>query len=491
MDLSRLANRHKYKYPGYRLVNHIKVASPIYSIPLDIVIQKKKDLSIIQEFCLKLISEKINDTKIISELLGIEKNVIDDNISELISNDIAKYNLSSGISITEKGKRVSKELKLEVPVNLNYIFYMDALTGNIYVDDKRLSNHREIQKDSLKSIPIIKSRPTLEDIKFKDIKSAIRKYNNNFNKLSDDLEGDLVYINDMDKPEVQYKYIDLLVFYKKEDNDSDEDEIKIIPFEKSDLIKDYIDLIDIDLVKSVILEKQDDAKYKSILEDVDSKLIEDAKKSELEYEEIEKKLILEKEKEEIIMVDSSIDINNKELQILQKRILSLEEDVKMLSRNRVIHTYEHRDIMIKALRNAKKFVIIISPWIRKPAFDKELENLIYQTVDRNVMVVIGYGISDKKDECDKDIINRLKKLSSQNNNFELVNLPEVAYNTHEKVLICDCEFMVITSFNWLSFAGNPDWGLRQETGYYIEQKNSIDDMIKNVFYRMKLNSLKV
>ena len=40
--------------------------------------------------------------------------------------------------------------------------------------------------------------------------------------------------------------------------------------------------------------------------------------------------------------------------------------------------------------------------------------------------------------------------------------------------------MVITSFNWLSFKGDPRRGFRQETGYYTELKDCISDMKKNL-----------
>lgn len=57
-------------------------------------------------------------------------------------------------------------------------------------------------------------------------------------------------------------------------------------------------------------------------------------------------------------------------------------------------------------------------------------------------------------------------------------------NTHEKVLIKDNEYMVITSFNWLSFKGSPDKGFRQETGYYTESKEVIKQMKANLSNRM-------
>ena len=45
-------------------------------------------------------------------------------------------------------------------------------------------------------------------------------------------------------------------------------------------------------------------------------------------------------------------------------------------------------------------------------------------------------------------------------------------STHEKVLIVDREFMVVTSFNWLSFRGQ--WGQRAEAGIYHRIRDEIE-----------------
>ena len=59
-------------------------------------------------------------------------------------------------------------------------------------------------------------------------------------------------------------------------------------------------------------------------------------------------------------------------------------------------------------------------------------------------------------------------------------------NTHEKVLVSDDKFMVVTSFNWLSFRGDPNFGFRQETGIYTESKDCIREMKENLSERMNI-----
>lgn len=57
-------------------------------------------------------------------------------------------------------------------------------------------------------------------------------------------------------------------------------------------------------------------------------------------------------------------------------------------------------------------------------------------------------------------------------------------NTHEKVLLVDGKYVVITSFNWLSFKGDPNRGFRQETGLYTIDKDTINKTLDSLEKRM-------
>lgn len=55
-------------------------------------------------------------------------------------------------------------------------------------------------------------------------------------------------------------------------------------------------------------------------------------------------------------------------------------------------------------------------------------------------------------------------------NFELRRFG----NTHEKVLVKDSEFIVLTSFNWLSFRGDPSRELRYERGIKVTDPSYVE-----------------
>jgi len=53
-------------------------------------------------------------------------------------------------------------------------------------------------------------------------------------------------------------------------------------------------------------------------------------------------------------------------------------------------------------------------------------------------------------------------------------------NTHAKVLIKDSEFAAITSFNWLSFKGDPHRTFRDEQGTLLQVSELVDGKFREL-----------
>ena len=49
---------------------------------------------------------------------------------------------------------------------------------------------------------------------------------------------------------------------------------------------------------------------------------------------------------------------------------------------------------------------------------------------------------------------------------------------HSKILICDRDWMITTSFNWTSFKGDIKRGERKEKGTFINDKREIEKVVK-------------
>ena len=126
-----------------------------------------------------------------------------------------------------------------------------------------------------------------------------------------------------------------------------------------------------------------------------------------------------------------------------------------------------------ALKDSKDRLLIISPWIRakvvNPSFVRQLEVLL----KRNVKVFIGYGLGqedEEMNESDRRAEQALRNLADRFSHFRFIRFGD----THSKILISDRKFIVTTSFNWLSFRGDPNRTFRDEQGMFVGLPDIVD-----------------
>lgn len=134
-----------------------------------------------------------------------------------------------------------------------------------------------------------------------------------------------------------------------------------------------------------------------------------------------------------------------------------------------VGVFEHPALLERALETAQRRLMIIAPWVRRAVVTREflakLEKRLL--VGANVTVVHGYGDDDSG--SDEDAIARLATLGRYPN-FSLLRVR----NTHAKVLIFD-DVWVSTSFNWLSFRGDPERAYRMEEGTLVAIPERVDE----------------
>jgi phosphatidylserine/phosphatidylglycerophosphate/cardiolipin synthase-like enzyme len=94
-------------------------------------------------------------------------------------------------------------------------------------------------------------------------------------------------------------------------------------------------------------------------------------------------------------------------------------------------------------------------------------------LQRGIELIIGYGFGESKEQEEK-FVDRFKKfMTSPKKSLGKFHIYRVG-DVHSKVLICDSNFMIISSFNWLSFAGDPTRGSRVEDGMLTKDQMAID-----------------
>jgi len=493
VTIEELAQKNANVVAGYDLVKYFEAACPVYKIELNFTLQKKKPLSILQEFILKFLQENVTSTSMICDFLGINSDVVFNAIADLRANDLLTLDIyREKLRITDKGRTVLKKASMIVPEELTFCVIMDGLTGNMFIDTKRYYKGNELKDNTMVSLKAALERPNIEDISYEKLNNAIKQYRISNGKNSF-FEGELLSINKIEKIYTEYKKIFILVYYNYE-----KETMELRAFDKSIRCQEYETIIlrmQNDRLHQIEFDRKtivDELNERPLLNSIPKEIIEEAEEFENRKTDYQKQIDVLKTK--IIDFNEQIDgetFSEKEKVTATQQVRILEKQLEKLqsrqqSANRILNTYDHRPLLLRALKDARNQVVIVSPWIKRSGLNQEVLSLIEKALQKKVQIVIGYGISDQQDS-DPKILNQLQKMSNKEYGryLQIINLN----NTHEKVLICDNDFLVITSFNWLSFKGDPKFGFRQETGYYTEIEEGIKKMKENLSQRMGIDLL--
>lgn len=486
MTIDELAKLKANSVPNSTLVKYYEAGIPQWHMEAILTMLKPKKLSVLQEFILKFISSGIDDVSDICNFLGVNKTAVNNAVAVLQKNNLITVDIFySKLKLTDKGEKALKEAATIVPEDIEYALYVDGLLGNVYLDTRKLYTSKELRSFEIKPINTTVEKPTLDSLVYEEVKRAINLFKKNHAYEQDKLEGDLQEISRVAKTYVEYKKVSVLVFMNKSED------IEFQVFDGTTRNDDYSIALQkqynnnsrvLDFDSNFISEAEENNSLISVLP---QEIIESAKSFSYKDSTLEREISnLTTQLDAIKKNDDDNDEQQKEsaterIRFLEKKIDEMKNERK--GADRILSTYDHRPLLLDALDNAQNMVVIVSPWIKSGGLNNEILGRIERALQRSTRVIIGYGISEKEDS-DRWILQRLTDIQKKKYGDKLL-LVKLS-NTHEKVLIKDNEYMVITSFNWLSFKGDPNKGFRQETGYYTESKEAINQMKANLSNRM-------
>lgn len=128
-----------------------------------------------------------------------------------------------------------------------------------------------------------------------------------------------------------------------------------------------------------------------------------------------------------------------------------------------IGVFEHPLRLKTALSSAQRRILIISPWIRRAVVNSQFLTDLERRLKGGVDVQIGYGIGLDGAGTDQAAIDKLNALARTYLNFKFARLP----STHAKILIYD-DVYITSSFNWLSYRGDPNRTYKMEKGTLVQ-----------------------
>ena len=142
---------------------------------------------------------------------------------------------------------------------------------------------------------------------------------------------------------------------------------------------------------------------------------------------------------------------------------------------------EHRKFLLRTLNQANKTIVIFSGWLTDYSVNDEFRSKIKSCLDRGVDIIIAWGykksgsISSEQKNAGEKSIRDLQEWTSLNKTKG--TLETFYFPNHSKILICDTQYAVMGSFNWLSNSGG---STNEERSWIVYNKDFIQDEIVEI-----------
>ncbi|MCI0338692.1 MAG: phospholipase D-like domain-containing protein [Acidobacteria bacterium] len=480
MKPEEVAQRYAYSRADFDLIGYAEVGLPVYRLTILALTLRHKKVSPLEEFVLRSLSAGLINIGEVGAFLGIKRTVVESILVNLFRSEDVTLSGEPGtreqlLRLTQKGLKTIETALSVTPEERSLQVYFDGLLRTpISLPRELLYSPRELRDEGMIEIPALPvTPPQLKDISPKDFEKIIQQTS----KRIGENRIDILALKDMEKRErffrqgVALKYLSkdkqsLQVAFVIDGRISEDHEkafaVKDGPrksghlFTTPILSEDISHIVSRDIADLPSLDQGDSERLKLSLVDA-LKELEQANSEFEDAETKEGKAAAELKRQE---ATNQITSSRKALEDLPMRFLSV---------------YDHPPILEKAITDSQERVMIISPWIRQQVVDVDFVDKLRTLLNRDVRIYIGYGLGDNN--SDEQAIRALRNLARQYSSLSIVNIG----HTHAKVLISDRSYVVIGSFNWLSFRGDPNRTFRDEQGVLISHPTKVEEKFLEQF----------
>jgi len=479
-----VAARFAMQRPGHRLVTFGDVGLPVYWLKVRALVLTPSPLPATQVFLLRTISEGLTTTEDISGFLGLERVVVEADLSELLRRDDLALaappgELQQALKLTPKGSATLAKEASEFPEERTLWFGIDATTGRAVTESSSyLLASKDARADGLRPLPGLTTRPECADLDQADVQRAIERATGRKQKAQ-------TILSFLDIEERHLRFIpaialvykaaseeDIQVAFAVEGHISAEHEEAFAKLEgaaRSGLLKELsesaqsvpalpIDLGLANLATQTVPDDQERVASEAVLSRAEEKAAEEA------------------------IRESTTEQERTDFTLRQKeaRQRAKDSEAKLAAPTiRRLSVFEHAPLLKSAISTSAKRLLLISPWITSKVVDGYFLDEFRSMLDRKVRVFVGYGLEDGRNtkeptEQDRAAIHDFERLAKKYPHFTFRKFG----NIHSKILIVDSRLAVYTSFNWLSFRGDPRRPLREENGLMVTFPEKVDQFFE-------------
>lgn len=462
-----IAATHAYDRPGARLVGFEEVAIPYFLLTIDAVVQRRKRLGVLEEFTLSAIDAGMRDSSSVAEFLGLEQQMVDDIIWAHWQEDRIDLLPGEGgrrrLGITEIGAKTLRELVASEPERTELPVPFDRLTWRcVSLSRGDLVRDSALSTDVRQMLPRVRRRPRGAEIPVDAVSETIRS------RVEGERSAEVLAIKDVVRAERWWRDAVLLVYESTTDGSHDISvAVDARPSREHELAlaqQGGLESLGISIATPIDREEPEaDPEIAQVLE-----ANEERAAALMEQMGVAKRSATSESKRrsysgEDAPVSETETESIQELQLLRQKLESLTV--------RRVEVFEHRELLDEALVSAKRRLLIISPWIRAAVVNRAFVRKLEEVCKRNVKIHMGWGLGTDENqwESDRRAQRDIAELAGKYPNFTLCRLG----NTHAKVLIWD-DTWVSSSFNWLSFRGDPNKTFRQEEGILVRIPEKVE-----------------
>lgn len=496
MSIEDVARRYANR-PGCRLIGYESVGLCVFAMNLRVIAVEETEVPPIDEFLLRLLDLGVAEPSRMAGFLGLEQRLTNTRLVELQRAELINVlPLDSGgepkCSLTRKGKNAASSLSQSrlKEINVGPVIFHGFLRQPIAMGDDvraqllRPAELRDLGMTPIRAIPQRKPFPEEIDL---DALSAVVDASRKRSRKSTSLQ--LLNVRSVGKRSSTHFQPAVMLIYETTGLKKQ----RQIAFAVGGVVEEsyehaFVEKRGPELLKDVVearFETTEDLVERYMRPETSRQLPKPSKidKASDELDSAEQnvrdaQVALEKGRPDTrVVLKQELEESQKELEQAQARIDQLKA--------RRLHLYSCTDVLNDALREANHRLVIVSAFISSDVIDKGFEEKLTAVLDRGVQVWIQYGMGDEQKEQRHSWAVAERVLKGIARAYpEQVRIDSKG-KTHEKILICDNQFVAVGSFNWLSYPGASARHRRKESAIQLFDPDQVEEWFQFVASRFK------
>lgn len=444
--------------PGFNLVDFEEVGLPVYRLTSIVLTLQAKAYSPIEEFVLRTIESGLTTVEELVGFLGISTTIIEATASNLIKDDELIAEPDGTLRLTRKSERVLAGESHIRPREQSLVFRYDGLTRRpISSEESRFWEPRDLRERGIREIrPFPPKRPNPQDIRGDELQAVLPRQS----QLGEPTVQ-ILQVKSISRAAANFIPAVALIYRRASGSD-----VQVGFSIDGRLSREHEDAFAASDgparmgITAAILNSQ------SAQDGLDVSSVVKVPTIEAYGAQAARQKAFANLRRQIEAKDGNVSERNS-----SGSSTPLRPEVEMIA------VYDHPPLLRSAIKESQRRLIIISPWITDAVVDRPFLQELTARLEGGLNVYIGYGLGEE--DRVPDAVKKLEKLSTSYNNLRFVRLGD----THAKVLIKDDDWLVTTSFNWLSFRGDPKRTFREEWGTRVAIREQVVEYAQKILSR--------